>query len=99
GATDQTNRLSLAVLVDPLELPDHDEGGEDLDQGIEAEAGQCYGMGRERGHNDDCRAHNVPAQGDVLESETPSQEPRVDLHRDSSVCLHQIARLPLPLPE
>ena len=32
GYPDQPHRPGLPLLVDAFELPDHDEGGEDLDQ-------------------------------------------------------------------
>src|SRR5207247_6685236 len=54
GAADQAESPALAPPVDPLEFPDDDEGGEDLDQGIETETRQGHRAraDRSRDHDD-----------------------------------------------
>jgi hypothetical protein len=57
-----------------FELPDDDERGADLDQGVQPEPGQGdRGGGERRGDHHD-RPHHVPAQRGVFEHEAPAQQ-------------------------
>jgi hypothetical protein len=60
--------------VDALELPHHDQGGEDLDQGIQAETGQGRGTGANGGGGQDSQADHVPAQGRVFKAQPAAQQ-------------------------
>jgi len=63
---DQPQRHALPLLADALELPHDDERREDLDQRVEPEAGQGDRSCLECRHDDDPRADDIPAEGDIF---------------------------------
>jgi hypothetical protein len=71
---DQPQAVPLALPAGSGQLPDHDRGGADLDQGVEAEAGQRHRPGRDLGDGQHYDPGHVPGQRHVLQREAAAQQ-------------------------
>jgi hypothetical protein len=73
GSADQSQSSPLAVFTGAGQLPQNDRAGADLDQRVEAEAGQRNRPGCHGCDGQDGDADQVPGQGCALQIHAPAQ--------------------------
>jgi hypothetical protein len=71
---DQAQAAALPFLPCVRQFPDHDGGGADLDERVQAEPGYRDRPGGDRGDGQDDDAGNVPAERQVLQDEAAANQ-------------------------
>ena len=87
GGADEPQRDALARLTGSRQLPHHHQRGEELDQRVEAEAGECHRMRLVGGYHDDDHPDDIPAEGRVFQIEPAPEQRRGRRRRDHAFLL------------